>query len=106
MKDLQVGCPDLLTIIHLEKGGRKKEAEFHACFSDSRIRGEWFSYNPEISEFLYYARTAEEFRREQKEQDDFEEQLEEHRYKQLEEEYYQKLEEEHQRYLEEGQNGE
>jgi len=52
VKDLQTGCPLALDIIHVEEGSLAKETYFHRLFSSSRIRGEWFHYEPEIAIYL------------------------------------------------------
>jgi hypothetical protein len=52
VKDLQTGCPEDLVIIHVEEGSLSKESYFHKLFFQSKIRGEWFHYEPEISIYL------------------------------------------------------
>jgi len=52
VRKFQTGCPELLTIIHWERGGYKDETEYHKLFKNSHYRGEWFRMEPEISEYL------------------------------------------------------
>jgi hypothetical protein len=44
----QTGHAAPLRIIRTVDGGPKEEAAFHGRFSASRIRGEWFSFAPEM----------------------------------------------------------
>jgi hypothetical protein len=52
MCELQTGCPNELTLLAVEPGGRDTERRLHARFLEYRIRGEWFSPNPEILEYV------------------------------------------------------
>ena len=51
-KELQVGNPEKLYVIARLRGGKKREAELHERFSNSRIHGEWFHRTAEIEEWL------------------------------------------------------
>lgn len=48
--DLQVGSPELLVLVHEEKGGFKEEKEWHERFGAFRLQGEWFGPNKELYE--------------------------------------------------------
>jgi len=41
---LQVGTPHALEVLHVIKGGSKREAEIHRALRDYHYRGEWFHY--------------------------------------------------------------
>lgn len=50
VRELQTASPDDVELLGLLDGDR--ELEFHAQFSDARVRGEWFSLSPALAEFL------------------------------------------------------
>ena len=41
---LQVGTPHPLEVLHVVKGGSKREAEIHRALQGYHYRGEWFHY--------------------------------------------------------------
>lgn len=48
---LLVGNPHPITLIGLQEGDRKREAEIHRMFRRWRYRGEWFHNSPEVLAF-------------------------------------------------------
>jgi len=48
---LQVGNPHPITLIGLQKGDKKREAEIHSMFRKWRYRSEWFHQSREILTF-------------------------------------------------------
>ena len=44
LSQLQVGCPEKLTIIRVLDGGAPTEAWLHRRFADCRLSGEWFYF--------------------------------------------------------------
>lgn len=43
LKNLQMACPEELTLLGTIEGAGEQERWIHARFSESRLRGEWFS---------------------------------------------------------------
>lgn len=53
LNTLQTASPYDLEILTIVRGvERDFEQEMHGVFCDSRLRGEWFEYTPEMQEFL------------------------------------------------------
>lgn len=52
LKDLQVSNVKILKIICLIPGGSEMEQRLHRYFSDCKIRGEWFTTNDFMLEFI------------------------------------------------------
>jgi hypothetical protein len=52
MSRLQSGCPLQLELLAVAPGYRDEEAGLHRRFAGNRIRGEWFSLTPELSEYI------------------------------------------------------
>ena len=48
LASLQTGCPAQLKILRLVRGDRPTEIEMHIRFARQRLRGEWFSFDPEM----------------------------------------------------------
>lgn len=55
---LQTGSPGQLTVLRIMDGGQSFEAALHQHFSRLRVRGEWFSYAPEMLRDLEFLRPA------------------------------------------------
>ncbi|MBW2003075.1 MAG: GIY-YIG nuclease family protein [Deltaproteobacteria bacterium] len=53
MGELQVGSPELLTLIGVMEGNINKEKELHRKFKKYLIRGEWFRPSAEIKNFIF-----------------------------------------------------
>ena len=53
LKTLQVGSPDTLHLLAIEKGGHGREKHLHDRYTKERIRGEWFKSSERL---LDYAR--------------------------------------------------
>ena len=49
---LQTGNPELLVLVMSLLGSREEEKQIHERFSSKRLRGEWFSLDAELEEFL------------------------------------------------------
>lgn len=49
---LQIGCPNVLTILGVMDGPRSREYELHRRFDDDRCIGEWFRLSDEIVSFI------------------------------------------------------
>ena len=52
LKFLQTGCSEPLSIVYIHPGGYSEESKFHKMFAKSRLHGEWFVYEPEISAYM------------------------------------------------------
>ena len=50
--DLQVAHASELTLLLEISGGPELEKELHQRFAEHRVRGEWFTLSPEISEYV------------------------------------------------------
>jgi hypothetical protein len=74
LQTLQTGCPEKLRIVlTIQNGSRALEKQLHKRFSKSRITGEWFEYEPEISGYVLESRAE---RKERFEQESYERRLE------------------------------
>lgn len=58
VRDLQVGHPELLTIIRVHDAHFDSEEQFHGRFASQRVRGEWFRFHPEMLTFMPAERAA------------------------------------------------
>lgn len=45
IRDLQTGCPHILTLIAAQAGTKADEVTIHDALRDYRLRGEWFDLN-------------------------------------------------------------
>lgn len=61
VESFQTGCPEELSIILVEHGDRKDEAELHRIFRDSHFRGEWFSFSSDLQEYVEESHLAREY---------------------------------------------
>lgn len=52
LRELQCGNPETLVVLRTIEGGRAEEVACHRHFSALRIRGEWFSFAPEMLIFV------------------------------------------------------
>lgn len=52
LRDLRVGCPTELVILHRMPGEREDEKELHRQFAAERLHGEWFKYEGRVKQFL------------------------------------------------------
>ena len=100
VKSFQTGCPEELSVIHVEIGDRKREAEFHRLFRESHYRGEWFHLKPDVEEYLFgvelmgdYIRKAIKTQRDTRDRDSFQEEMIE-KYEKDQEEMWEREEEE------------
>ena len=60
VKYLQTGCPEQLEILYvINKCVRTFEGFLHKEFAKYKIRGEWFTYSPEIDKFIHWHRQLE-----------------------------------------------
>ena len=50
----QTFAPEELTVLVEAPGTPADEAKLHRLFSQHRIRGEWFTYGPEIQELVWF----------------------------------------------------
>jgi DNA-binding phage protein len=50
--NLSIGCPTKCTLIGVIDGSMADEKNIHEKFKDSRVRGEWFTFTPEINAFI------------------------------------------------------
>lgn len=50
--DIQVGCPDVVSVLHTMPGSRGTEAMLHRKFAKQHYRGEWFTLSGEIERFI------------------------------------------------------
>ena len=48
MASLQVACHEKLRLLATTAGGKQREAELHARFAATRVRGEWFGPSDEL----------------------------------------------------------
>ncbi len=49
---LQANTPHRLSLLGVVPGGAEKEKELHKQFANLRVRGEWFSFDTELKEFI------------------------------------------------------
>jgi hypothetical protein len=52
LNNLRCSCPYELTLIHFQPGSPKDEKAFHEAFDYLRLRGEWFTNDGELADFL------------------------------------------------------
>lgn len=52
LADLQSGSPLPLQIVGTLRGGRRHELALHAQFANVRQHGEWFTYHPDMDEYI------------------------------------------------------
>lgn len=52
LNQLQTGTINTLELLHCYLGDEEEEKRLHRFFSKNHLRGEWFSFGPEISSFI------------------------------------------------------
>jgi hypothetical protein len=52
LENLQVGTPNDLRLLGAVWGDRKTEKLLHKKFINAHIRGEWFTYTPDMNDYL------------------------------------------------------
>jgi len=52
LRDLQTGNAEELSLIRVIDGGEAEERWLHARFCDCRVRGEWFTFHPDMMTVL------------------------------------------------------
>lgn len=58
MREMQVGSPYDLELLHAEPGNKHTERAFHYCLKDARWRGEWF-HRPPVETFIEQLKNKE-----------------------------------------------